>query len=100
MATHKWLLQVTDKARKQIRKSSSSDRMAIFGSIAELLESENPKAASDVKKLWGPLEGQWRKRQGKYRIFFTLQPGEIVQDKFTYKGALTVEAVADRKEAY
>lgn len=101
MTPHQWHLEVTESAKRQIRKLPQQDRKAIFRGIKQLLSVENPTAIVGVKKLVGPeFEGLWRKRQGKYRIKFFLEVGEVIHNKFTYKGTVIIESVLDRKDAY
>jgi mRNA-degrading endonuclease RelE of RelBE toxin-antitoxin system len=77
------------------------DRRRVFQSIRELLLADNPKALSDVKKLVEVrFEGLWRKRQGDYRIFFTIDVSETIYQGFTYKGVVTIRAVLHRSKAY
>jgi mRNA-degrading endonuclease RelE of RelBE toxin-antitoxin system len=52
--------------------------MATFRAIAALLLAENPSAVAGVKKLVEKrFDGMWRQRQGDYRIFFEIEPGDV-----------------------
>lgn len=98
---HLWYLDVEDKARNQIRGLQSKERQAVFTAIRELLVEENPRYAYDTRKLVEKrFEGLWRKRQGDYRVFFAIETGHVVVDKFEYKGIVTIVEVLHRKDAY
>lgn len=102
MSSHLWFLQVTEHAREDIRNlPTSKQRLAVLAAIAELLKADNPTTSLGVRKLIGErFSGLWRLRQGNYRIFFYIEHGELVDQKFAYKGTLTIVSVTDRKEAY
>ena len=102
MPTHQWHLKVTSAARDQITAlPSARQRMAIFAAIRELLIAENPTAVPGVRKLVGEqFADQWRQRQGDYRIFFTVQHGEIIHAEYSYKGVVTIFTVVHRSRAY
>ena len=101
MPTHKWYLEVSKTARVQIDGLPLQDRMAVFRSLVEVLVAENPTTLPDVKKLVErKFEGQWRKRQGNYRILFSIESKEIVHEKYLYKGTVTVNSVVHRSKAY
>lgn len=98
---HLWQLEVERKALDQIRELQPKDRAAVFQGIRELLIEENPRAASNTRKLVEKrFEGLWRKRQGNYRIFFAVESGEVVVDNFNYRGKVIIVEVVDRKDAY
>ncbi|MEP6987375.1 MAG: hypothetical protein ABI970_17350 [Chloroflexota bacterium] len=98
---HKWLLTFEEKVPDELSELPPKDRMAIFRSITELLQSENPSSVLGVKKLIEKrFEGLWRQRQGDYRIFFEILSGEIIDKKFTYKGKLNIISVVHRSHAY
>ena len=101
MTPHKWHLGTTAEARKQVSALDAVARAGIFRAIRELLLADNPALAPQVKKLYGPrFKGLWRKRQGRYRVFFEIDPTEITHEKFLYKGTVTIVRVVDRKNAY
>jgi len=101
MATHKWHLVATNTARENLDELSSRDLMGVFRSLKLLLEADNPAAVQGVKKLVeARFEGQWRQRSGDWRIFFTIEHGEVIHEKHIYKGVLTLLAVRRRDEAY
>jgi mRNA-degrading endonuclease RelE of RelBE toxin-antitoxin system len=98
---HKWLLTFEAKVPDELSELPPKDRMAIFRSIAELLRSDNPSSVVGVKKLVEKrFEGLWRQRQGDYRIFFEIVSGEVVDQKFIYKGRLNIVSVVHRSQAY
>jgi mRNA-degrading endonuclease RelE of RelBE toxin-antitoxin system len=101
MSTHKWYLEVITQAREQLDDLPSKQRMAVFDSIRELLESDNPASVTGVKKLRGEqFKDMWRQRQGDYRIFFTAEHGTVTNFGFTYKGKVTIIEVVHRSKAY
>ena len=97
--SHRWHFDFTERARKQLRTLSSADRMRVFRSIAELLKADDPGLVPGVKAVKG-REDVFRQRQGDYRIFFTLETGEIVVMGFTYKGTCYILAVEKHHEGY
>jgi len=97
--THQWLFEFSDEARDKLKKLSSTDRRAMFTTIAVLLSSSNPLAAPGTKKLVGS-DGQWRIRQGDYRLVISLETQVIVKDKHTYKGLLRIEDIDHRSKIY
>ncbi|MBZ0318424.1 MAG: hypothetical protein K8L91_18575 [Anaerolineae bacterium] len=101
MATHLWHLTFDEDVPDQLSELGFRDRMAIFHSIKELLEAENPSALTDVRKLLEKRHlGLWRKRQGDYRILFTISAGQIEHQNFVYKGMIHIVAVVHRSKAY
>jgi mRNA-degrading endonuclease RelE of RelBE toxin-antitoxin system len=102
MPTHKWHLEVTDSARKDIDNlPTSKDVLGVFASIRQLLISENPSMVPGVRKLVEKrFEGQWRQRSGDWRIFFIFDPTEVAFMKYTYKGTVTILGVVRRDRAY
>jgi mRNA-degrading endonuclease RelE of RelBE toxin-antitoxin system len=62
---------------------------------------ENPHELPTVSALSGEkCDGQYRIRQGNYRIRFILISEEIVRPKYTLKGTIHIMAVKHRKEVY
>ena len=101
MPTHAWHLSITDEAKKQIDKLPAKDRMAIFRAMAALLQADNPTSVSDVRPLVEKrFEGQYRLRQGDYRIFFSISSDGVTHEGFQYKGVIHFLAVRHRKDAY
>ena len=92
MTSHSWHFEVSDRARKQIDELPSPDRMAVFRRLARVLGTpDHPVSLPEVRKLVDPnLPGAYRIRQGDYRIFIDVEAGEIVHQKFTYKGKIIV----------
>ncbi len=99
MPTHKWLLRISPEARKAVSNlPTSSVRMAVFRAIRELLQEENPLIAPDVVKI-KLSEGVWRRRQGNYRILFTLNSEPVTNNKHRYKGTFYLLAIRKRDES-
>jgi mRNA-degrading endonuclease RelE of RelBE toxin-antitoxin system len=74
--------------------------MGVFHSLKQLLEADNPTAVPGVKKLVEQrFAGQWRQRSGDWRLFFSIEHGEVVHEKHA-QGILTLRAVRRRDEAY
>ncbi len=67
-----WTIIIAAQAEKQLRKLSVKDYKRIRQSIDDM--EENP-FFGDIDKLSGK-ENNWRKRTGKYRIFY-----EIFEDR-------------------
>lgn len=101
MPSYLWYLEWSDEVSDQLSSLPQHDRMAVFGRIAALAFAENPFGVSGVEKLVEKrFEGLRRIRQGNWRIFFRIEPGEVTRQAFTYQGRLIIEAVKDRKDAY
>ena len=99
MPSYKWLLKIEPEARKNVAAlPTSALRMSIFRSIRELLEADNPFFVSDVLKI-KKYKNVWRKRQGDYRIFFTLNSTPVKRDKHQYKGTLYLLTIRKRDES-
>lgn len=99
MATHKWFLEIDREAKDQFDELDNKTRKNVFPKLQKLLEAENPLSLPSVKKIVNS-ENLYRIRQGNYRIFFSLEVGEVERNKHTYKGILRITRVSDRKEAY
>ena len=98
---HNWLLTFDENVPLQLARLPPRDRMAVFRSIAHLLQAENPASVQGVKKLVEKrFEGLWRQRQGNYRIFFELHPGTTVHLSHTYTGRLHLVVIHHRSRAY
>ena len=98
---HNWLLTFEPDIPDQLRGLPNKDRMAVFVALARLLEAENPMTIRGVRQLVeSRFEGQWRQRQGDYRIFFELHSGDILHQGFAYKGRFHLVAVRHRSRAY
>jgi len=72
--------------------------MGVFRAIREMLNADNPLIASDVLKV-KKYKNVWRKRQGDYRILFTLDSTPVTHDKHTYKGTFHLITIRKRDES-
>lgn len=72
--------------------------MAIFRSIREMLQAENPLLVSDVLKV-RTYRNVWRRRQGNYRIFFTLNSQPVTHNEHQYKGIFYLLTIRKRDES-
>jgi mRNA-degrading endonuclease RelE of RelBE toxin-antitoxin system len=98
---HRWKHAYERDVPTQLRKLPEDDRKAIFGRMQQLLQAENPHELPKVDLLSGAdCEGQYRIRQGDYRIRFTVEPGEVVLAKYTLKGIIRFIAVQHRRDVY
>jgi len=101
VTTYKWHFEVVDNAKKHIRELPSKIRKAVFRGMRRILEADHPKGVPKVRKLEGENQaGEYRLKQGNYRIFFDVEPGKIVHEKTTYRGTIIFRAVKNRKDAY
>lgn len=100
MAIHKWYFSPSKISRQQIWDLPYKQRLLIYKRLQSLLESDNPKALPEVKKLVDVEGDVWRARQGDYRIIFTLDSQKLEHDNHEYAGTLTILAVLHRSEAY
>ena len=98
MPPYKWHFVFTDAALEQIKRLSSKDRAAVFASIAELLFEDNPLSGRNIGKV--KQSQLWRKRQGNYRITFTLLSEPVIHDENSYKGTVTITRVMHRRDVY
>jgi mRNA-degrading endonuclease RelE of RelBE toxin-antitoxin system len=97
---HRWHLEYHSDVKDQLRKLPPTTRMAVFGSIRELLVAENPKMVPGVKKLVDDPEDTYRQRQGDYRILFRVHPGKVAHLGIEYVGCVEIIAVKHRSQAY
>lgn len=65
-----WVLRIEKKANKQLRRLPKTDRKRIASALDQMLESPY---GGDVLRLQGLL-GDFRRRVGNYRIFFSVEP--------------------------
>jgi mRNA-degrading endonuclease RelE of RelBE toxin-antitoxin system len=100
VAKHKWHFVPSKNARSQIWNLPYKQRLLIFKCLQALLESDNPKALTEVKKLVDVEGDIWRARQGDYRIIFTIDSSPLKHDKHEYAGTIEILAVLHRSEAY
>jgi mRNA-degrading endonuclease RelE of RelBE toxin-antitoxin system len=99
MATHKWLLEYDPDVPRMLESLPAKQRYAIFSSIRELLEADNPTRIPGVRKLEG-YNDHWRQRQGIYRIIFKIESEERVVEKFRYKGTVFIVKIGNRNSVY
>jgi mRNA-degrading endonuclease RelE of RelBE toxin-antitoxin system len=64
----KWTVLVAKPARQQHARFPAKDRVRISAAVAQL--ADDP-FSGDVQKLEGD-GSRWRRREGSYRIFFSL----------------------------
>jgi mRNA-degrading endonuclease RelE of RelBE toxin-antitoxin system len=98
---HKWVLKFRRNAKRKFDSLAGSNKRAIFRHLRELLNTDNPYSLSIVEMLEGNEFDRIRKfRAGDYRVFFTLNPDEVTDQKHTYRGTLYLLDIRDRKEGY
>jgi mRNA-degrading endonuclease RelE of RelBE toxin-antitoxin system len=98
---HKWLLKFKKSAKKKLDALLSANKRVVFRHLRELLNADNPYSLSSVEMLEGKAFERTRKfRAGDFRVFFTIKPVPVVDQKHAYKGTLYVLDILDRKEAY
>lgn len=101
MGSYRWKLEWTPEVPTQVSALSKSDRASIFAKIADLASAEDPYSVPGVEILYEKRFKRQRKiRQGNYRIRFHIIPGELVDQKFTYKGKIEILEIGDRKDIY
>jgi mRNA-degrading endonuclease RelE of RelBE toxin-antitoxin system len=100
MPSHKWHIEFSKRAKKQLKELSSEDRMRVFHSIATLLKADDPQAIPGVKKLEGTKSPLYRQRKGNYRIIFYAEVVRISVLGFVYKGILYIAEIALHREGY
>ena len=80
MSDLKWHYRLEKAAEKQLEKLSPKDRAGVFASIVELAQADNPPLVKGVKHHEGTSNPkEWRQRWGRWRIFFTIHAGKIVE---------------------
>ncbi len=82
-----YVVDIEKHAQKDIRKLARDVQRRISDKIDDL-ENGHP---NDAKKLKGNLDGQYRTRVGKYRIFYEVDDDE---------GVITVKKVCHREDCY
>lgn len=98
---HKWLLNIQINAQKRFDRLPPAAKHSIFRQLQELLNADDPYRLPFVEMLQAKKFARIRKfRAGDYRIFFAVEPVEVVQGKHTYKGTLFLLDIRDRKESY
>ncbi len=69
-------IDLTDTAKKQLKKFDNSVKKQIVDFLAEIEKLENPRVRG--KALVGNLRGLWRYRVGAYRIFCEIRDRELI----------------------
>jgi mRNA-degrading endonuclease RelE of RelBE toxin-antitoxin system len=95
MSDLKWHYRLEKAAEKQLEKLSPKDRARVFASILELAQADNPPLVQGVKHVKGSKDPkEWRQRWGRWRIFFEIRPGKIIELDVEYKGELIIRNIA------
>jgi mRNA interferase RelE/StbE len=85
-----WDCEISEKARKQLKKLGHTAQVEIISSLEERIQSDqNPRRFG--KPLVGDLAGLWRYRVGAYRIVCKIEDQKLI---------VLVVAVGDRKNIY
>jgi mRNA-degrading endonuclease RelE of RelBE toxin-antitoxin system len=96
---HQWFLRVTPRAQEHVDQLPTSKiRLAVFGCLREMLNADNPLALIDVEKVQS-MPGVWKRRQGDYRLFFSIDSQPVTDQRFSYKGTLILLMVRKRDES-
>ena len=95
---HRWKLEASKEARRAVSElPSDKDRKAVFDSLEELLQAENPYSVQGVKKLQEEKFEQMRRQdKGHWRVFFYIESETVVVGNFEYKGTLYVWRIKHR----
>lgn len=98
---HKWLLIVEPPAQRQFNLLPGSTKQAIFRHLGELLVADDPYSLPFVAILKSDkIQRQRKFRVGDYRVFFAIEPVEVIDHKYQYKGTLFLLDILVRKDAY
>jgi mRNA interferase RelE/StbE len=84
-----WTLEVSDQARKQLRKIDVKQADRITLTMIEISQLDNPRQRGHA--LVGDYAGYWRYRIGNYRVVTKIEDGRMV---------IVVIAVGHRREIY
>ena len=84
-----WTLEVSDQARKQLRKIDVKQADRITQTMIEISQLDNPRQRGQA--LTGDYAGHWRYRIGNYRVVAKIEDGRMV---------IVVIAVGHRREIY
>jgi mRNA interferase RelE/StbE len=84
-----WTIEISDQARKQLRKLNRWQADQITTALAEIAELENPRVRG--KPMVGIYTGFWRYRVGDWRAIVQIVEGRMV---------LILIAVGHRREVY
>jgi mRNA-degrading endonuclease RelE of RelBE toxin-antitoxin system len=86
-----WKIEVKPTAEKYYLKLDKKTRTRMKEALRELENTDEPLLHPNVRALTGKLRGDFRLREGKYRILFTPH----IQQKILY-----VFAILPRGDAY
>lgn len=84
-----WTLEVSDQARKQLRKIDVKQADRITLTMIQISQLDNPRQRGHA--LTGDYAGHWRYRIGNYRVVAKIEDGRMV---------IVVIAVGHRREVY
>jgi mRNA interferase RelE/StbE len=85
-----WVYKLTERAVKDLRRLSETDRRRIFRYLDERIATEDDPRRFG-KALRGDLAGLWRYRVGDCRIICEIRDGELL---------VLVVAVGNRRDIY
>ncbi|MGL5116538.1 MAG: type II toxin-antitoxin system RelE family toxin [Beijerinckiaceae bacterium] len=89
MSGHRWEIQFTPQARKQLAALTSVEQKRILSFLFERLQGiDDPKSLA--KRLVGSGPPLWRYRVGDFRIIVTFEDGKII----------VLAQIAHRREVY
>ncbi len=84
-----WTLEVSDQARKQLRKIGIKQADRITRVLTEIAQLDNPRQRGHA--LVGGYADHWRYRIGDYRVIVRIEDGRMV---------IIVIAIGHRREIY
>ena len=84
-----WTLEVSDQARRQLRKIDIGQADRITRVMTDVALLDNPRQRGHA--LVGDYAGHWRYRIGDYRVIAKIEDGRMV---------IIVIAVGHRREVY
>jgi len=84
-----WTLEVSDQARKQLRKIDIRQADRITRAMTDVARLDDPRQRGHA--LVGDYAGHWRYRIGDYRVIAKIEDGRMV---------IVVIAVGHRREVY
>ncbi len=84
-----WTLEVSDQARKQLRKIDIRQADRVTRVMTDVAQLDDPRQRGHA--LVGDYAGHWRYRIGDYRVIAKIEDGRIV---------IVVIAVGHRREVY
>ncbi|WP_137753464.1 type II toxin-antitoxin system RelE/ParE family toxin [Sphingopyxis sp. L1A2A] len=84
-----WKLEVSDQARKQLRKIDTKQADRITQTMTDVAQLDNPRQRGHA--LAGDYGGHWRYRIGDYRVIAKIEDGRMV---------IIVVTIGHRREVY